>query len=98
MSETHDSTSLQWVNSIAERLKVAWFRQTSIARAVTELVWEYMGIHANIGNNLMAALGNTKSATSEVLWVKNIVPPIVTVPSMWSASNNSSHEEPKKAA
>ena len=97
MSETNDSTS-QWVNSIAERLKVAWFRQTSIARAVTELVWEYMGIHSNIGNNLMVALGNTKSATSEVLWVKNIVPPITTVSPMWPASNNSSHEELKKAA
>ncbi len=36
MSE-YDPTSLG-LNSVAERLKAAGFRQTSIARAVTELV------------------------------------------------------------
>lgn len=38
MSETTDSTSLQGLHSVAERLKAAGFRQTGIARAVTELV------------------------------------------------------------
>jgi len=73
MSEKHDSTSLQWLNSVAERLKATGFRQTSIARAVTELVWEYLGIHANIGANLAKALGDTNAATSELLWSQESV-------------------------
>jgi hypothetical protein len=67
MSETHDSTSLQGLHSVAERLRMSGFRQTSIARAVTELVGEYLGIHSNIGDNLIRALGNTNNAASVVL-------------------------------
>ncbi|NRH21028.1 hypothetical protein HOO68_03215 [Candidatus Gracilibacteria bacterium] len=70
MSETHDTTSLHGLNSVAERLKAAGFRQTGIARAVTELVGEYLGIHANIGTNLTRALGVYNAAASEVLGVQ----------------------------
>ncbi len=38
MSETNLQTSSLGLNSVAERLKAAGFRQTGIARAVTELV------------------------------------------------------------
>ena len=62
------------------------FRQTSIARAVTELVGEYLGIHANIGDNLIRALGNTNSAASVVL---DSSEPFI---------DKSSDQEPKKAA
>jgi hypothetical protein len=86
MSETHDSTSLQGLHSVAERLRMSGFRQTSIARAVTELVGEYLGIHANIGDNLIRALGNTNNAASIVLDSSDI------------ATNDTSTQEPKKAA
>jgi hypothetical protein len=38
MSEANTQTSLPELNSVAERLRRAGFRQTGIARAVTELV------------------------------------------------------------
>ena len=68
MSE-NTSTSLG-LNSVAERLKAAGFRQTSIARAVTELVWEYLGIHANMSTGLVSALGHNKKAVDGLLWPK----------------------------
>jgi hypothetical protein len=86
MSETHDSTSLQGLHSVAERLRMSGFRQTGIARAVTELVGEYLGIHANISPNLTSALGYTNNAASVVL------------DSSINAANDPSIQEPKKAA
>ena len=56
MSETDTQPSSLVLNSVAERLKAAGFRQTGIARAVTELVGEYLGIHANMSNKLIKAL------------------------------------------
>jgi len=97
MSETTDSTSLQGLHSVAERLKAAGFRQTGIARAVTELVWEYLGIHANIGSNLMIALWNTKAATSWVLGVKQIGWSIQQETAAIEAVNDSSFESKKSA-
>ena len=103
MSETHDSTSLQGLHSVAERLRMSGFRQTSIARAVTELVWEYLGIHANIGANLTRALGDTNSAASLVLG-NNMAAndSSFEVAKSWKSipdiSNSSSHENLKTAA
>ncbi len=48
MSENTDQSSLQEINSVAGKLKAAGFHKTGIARAVTELVSEYLGIHTNM--------------------------------------------------
>ena len=70
MSETNTQTSLPELNSVAERLRRAGFRQTGIARAVTELVWEYLGIHANMSNNLTKALWDSNTAVGDLLGTK----------------------------
>ncbi|MBC7498293.1 hypothetical protein H7170_01485 [Candidatus Gracilibacteria bacterium] len=69
MSE-YDPTSLG-LNSVAERLKAAGFCQTGIARAVTELVGEYLGIHANMSHSLTTALGNTNSEALQLLGIQD---------------------------
>ncbi len=56
MSETNTQTSLLVINSVAERLKAAGFRQTGVAAAVAEFVQECLGFHAKLSPNLMRAL------------------------------------------
>ena len=72
MSAENTQTSLRELNSVAERLRRAGFRQTGIARAVTELVGEYLGIHANMSTNLIKALWNSNTAVGDLLGTKEV--------------------------
>lgn len=93
MSEDTSDTSLSELNSVAEKLKAAGFHKTSIARAVTELVWEYLWIHANMGDNLVRALWKTNAGALDLLWSKQLDGPI-NVP---AAANDSTFEVKKVA-
>jgi hypothetical protein len=76
MSET-TPTSLV-LTSVAARLKAAGFRQTGIARAVVELVWEYLGIHANMSPWLVRSLSETNTGALDLLKISSadMVPPL----------------------
>ncbi|MBC7503357.1 hypothetical protein H7169_00085 [Candidatus Gracilibacteria bacterium] len=67
MSETDTQPSSLVLNSVAERLRAAGFRQTGIARAVTELVGAYLGVHTNMSHRLTIALGTTNSDALDLL-------------------------------
>ncbi len=79
MSEADIHTSSLVLNSVAERLRAAWFRQTGITRAVTELVREYLGIHTNMSRDLATALWDPNSRALDLLRIQTDTLPTATV-------------------
>lgn len=73
MSETTDSTSLQGLHSVAERLKVAGFKQTGIARAVWEYIESLFWARSDISPRLMNAIKSANERQGALLGDK-IVP------------------------